>query len=1047
MAASLQDLCGVQVAIVLANHPDLKKEIFNGKAENYDFTKYESTLVEYDKSVQDKLKKILEDIPYRLRQIIPLNLIPLIGIKMIEWAKYHKKEFGFSFGFSKNFLKSSLFTTKGTIDKEKAARILVRKSGLSLYLRYKIACSYFLIDVVPSLFKEIPEKGRLQYKLKAPETYNPQDEMLQFWYHYMTGKVKSLLRKGIRETPDNVLTYAYAIAVGSRNEVAVLNIWKKMNTPARNSVARKVVDKISLRLFGSFVHNAGFFTFCEPYFDMLGLLFINSDRVIRKRLLSNNEMCFPILKCFLNWPYQDLFIDAVELVLENLPKKKYYFLLHEIVDRFESKFSDTFDYRFLLKELWNQGPQEYKRYVLGVREADEQTNAADDDDYDAYEKSHNYGFLISKIFELKTFNFEDIENVRLILGSSLPEEKVKIMDKQGKNVCHTLVSSGQFSLADLFIECCLEEDKISEFKKSLISTSYGGFIFRKIMFGGDFNLADKILDWALKQEEIVEFKQTILSLIPVKPVIQYFRREGRHSSIACIDNFIKWAAPSCNIEDYKKEYLLQSDFTDSYRYSIFSAEPLEIQHFLRWFFASEKALKTFKKEFAFKLIRNVKECFDIKKGLLFVEIFVNWCEFSKQERQAFTKRFAYTEFVLKRCSEFAINHDLEKIDEFIKWCDLPKDDVRDLKRHLVFNNSRIHTLYSDLVIKGKQEIVENFIKWSELSEDHAERFKKQLALSQDELLHEYKNLIVNGKLKDIEEILKRFPLTEEELKGIRRKIIVQNLSALENLILENQWSRVEGLMKWCFTSAEEITRFKRENFLNRNSNGYNIYFLLTIRGRYDESKTYLNWLKVYGAQKKSDFIRQVMFNVKVFQSVAKLLVEDGENVIKDNLKWFLADNEAVNRFRRAFLMWFAEQAVRNYCLNCGERSLDTEHTYNLERVPVFCYNVMRRTAKSEHLAKFNILIDEYLNKPVLEKENETGSGSATTTKTGSSSGTSSQNKSETDSVSVTASGSGTGTEKRTRTTSRKRISSTSKSESTAVKRTKQKGRPSKKKKV
>lgn len=197
----------------------------------------------------------------------------------------------------------------------------------------------------------------------------------------------------------------------------------------------------------------------------------------------------------------------LNLVCEKIPPVHFYELLHSIVDLIEDdEISKTFNYRSLLIETWFQAPIVFKEDVSSIEA--EENRPLYDMQFSTFTKEgvkfiHYYRikeysklkFLLSRLFSFNPFTEADVKLVKQIASDFTAYEKRKIVRMQGDFICVNSLISGRLRLADLFLECFIENELIREFKYSFF-TRRGNYISDLLLSLGKEDLLDVITNWA-----------------------------------------------------------------------------------------------------------------------------------------------------------------------------------------------------------------------------------------------------------------------------------------------------------------------------------------------------------------------------------------------------------------------------------------------------------------------------------------------------------------------------------------------------------------------
>ncbi len=756
----LKDIAAVKVAVDVCNHIDVKKEILCAHWLDYDTFKSgwnDDRKKQWNNIVEKKAVVVIESLclPKQLEERVA-NMINPIAMRMLSWAKYHEGTFDFSRSYSINFLNSSLFTSHGTIDNKIAAEELVRDESLGIYQRYRLACIYFLKRCIPNLWQQMPEEYRSSfYNIKGPEKVN-QPELVRLWSYYLMGKINELIGREIIGKENLFWRYAFEKAVESGNEVVARCCWGGFSPRRREELvidaAMKIIQNRARRgedvirsIFSNITDDRIVFRDqkyddrkeswipSDYYIDILCFLLseMREDQKVKFFKKDIEIMGYSrVLKYFLDWPYQNLFMEVAKLMWEILPEKNYADLLLKITDKIEIKKGcstrlkhreeESHDYRILLKEFWCQSSDHYKRYVLSDKKID---------------KDHilNQGKeLLQKLFELENFNHVDEENIRLILGDATPEEKANIISSEdNRRIYRKAIEYGRFELVDLFIDLNgLSKERTLQFKKELIFSSDEKYICKNFIFKDKLELTDKFIRWSLNsEEEISNFKKVLAG--------------DRKGGTIC---------GSLIIEDQWQR----------------------VEEFLNWCFFSEEEMKEFKRKLAYTTGTLICDELICKSKWEQVEMFLTWVFSSEKEISDFKKKE-----VLK-ISGVCIHFELikankwEEAETFFAWLGLSEKEIRELKKETLFGDQMFNELMFSkeeddefLDYGSKQEAIALFLRWyltdKETILEFKNYFKQQYdggeITEEDEAVFKDFDLAIEQRLRDL----------AREQKGIKRK--------------------------------------------------------------------------------------------------------------------------------------------------------------------------------------------------------------------------------------------------------------------------------------
>ncbi|KAL7630912.1 UNVERIFIED_CONTAM: hypothetical protein RMT77_018801 [Armadillidium vulgare] len=697
MVSRLEDLCGIQMAIELANKLEVKKEIlrFPNLDLHYNLHHYRNKLW------FEKMKKVLyvlENLPVGLREKIPIPVIIFCLIQSIDWAKFYKKEFDLPFDYICSFLRSSYFTSKGILDEEKAAREILKDTELSPSLKFCIACHYCFADVIPVLWEQLPEdkRPRIQNEIFCNRfCIGGRNKMANLWSKFLLRELKIIMK----ETNDSFSLYKLKKTfddVSSRecNNVAFKKCFGALNEAEKEEAVIFTRDKLNyfLRYFVTFYRNE---SATSPYmFSLQSFLPFQDYLEIAIFFLRNLDgwqlMVFfePVLLHYvlfhlLSWPYQHMFMDVVNQFWELLPESGFFLLLNRIVSLIKNKWSSKLcDYHNILKDFWIQSPSSSKRFFFrleGLNKRDRlsvvnnevrENNSisallSDFEDLDV-------SYIIYELFE-SPFTIENEKIIRLIFSSATLEEKSNIVRLQGNRIGKISFEACDLRRIDLFIECCVPKEGIECFKKELLlfnEENVQGVLFSLVLDnkGKEFQ---SILNWAFSAEE--EIKEWLKNFL-------YRREVWNHclyscKKIKCFDESLEWDLFSNEIQNLKKSFALDArNIAGHFKYSLSKGDFQGIDLFLEWIFSSEMEMVKFKKDFAFEMVRHMDQSF-LSNDLSSLKKFIEWSALSEEESKDFKRQVAFSEKVIDYYSNFVAQRQLYEVDTFIQWAELTETEV------------------------------------------------------------------------------------------------------------------------------------------------------------------------------------------------------------------------------------------------------------------------------------------------------------------------------------------------------------------------------------
>ncbi|KAL7634558.1 UNVERIFIED_CONTAM: hypothetical protein RMT77_014935 [Armadillidium vulgare] len=929
----LEEICARKYSIFLCNGSNLRRTISN--CSELQFKTWER-FIEWEQRVHEHVIIILNNFSQLHRSKFCNKFINLIGIQMMKWTKFHKDKFGLSVCYLKSFLKLGHFLDNGVIDREIAARDLVQDVNLSISVRFKIACFYFLPDKIVQLWKKLSNYERNKYKRK--DLLNNGDKYLASCADYLT-----ILIDSVPATSEYVQTFyhnAFKVALNSDSEVAVKHCWNMIDPEKREDLSqlaiKKLVEKISdicYLLPKSMAYDPELFLYFEPCVEIFKFIYHELEPQQFKKLFNQFEIG-KVLEYFLYWPRQNLFLNLVNLFWDILTYNRFYDLLLIIVYKMNNSAVWSRDYyELLLKKFWIQSPHHFKSYVCRMESKT-----------DSYTESyHDFDYLISSLFCVEEFRDFDIKHVRMILENCNNDEKKGIANKQGKNICHWALEGRGFKLADCFIESCVPFDERRDFKRNLFTaTDYN--LFLNLIFEENYELAKEIYKWAFDGEDIESFKEVLLNILSFEEVVDYFY--DKPSIGKNIDEFLNLIMSPHEIAQLKLNFYFEvNNFIDIFMYLLRFCEFEVIDAFVHWYFHTEIRANYFKTDLTFILIDYY--FFSPRCGFDYVNEFIHWSKMNEVQRKQFKYGILNFETTLIYLKELVGDCKFKLIDEFINWSEMSDTETKLFKKFLFCDStgglsSRAAEYYSILIVCGKEEVVDFALRWSELSGRELKEFRRKIRIGfekytfdknfdvenvekQDEILSiikwsrsseedltvmktkiilVLKNMLfsrpiqyLNEYLEFVDVFLKYCELNEKEIKNYKIELLLneRGVSFIQKLIKNCKWNEIYNISKWLCLTSEEVRRLKRKFFKVSS----NLCFQLAIKGRYRDLIVFLKWLEIDGLEEIFELKKYDLSPINIYEFIFKITINNKRG--RKHLIKSIKITNGLKGIRKAFL--------------------------------------------------------------------------------------------------------------------------------------------------
>ncbi|KAL7643804.1 UNVERIFIED_CONTAM: hypothetical protein RMT77_005810 [Armadillidium vulgare] len=542
MVCRLEELCRIQIAIEIANKLEVKSEILRLPSLDICRSVWYNGSNPWFENMEKKVLDSLKKLPFGLREKIPIPVVIFCLSQSIEWAKFHNEEFDLPFDYSCSFLKSSFFTSKGILNKEKAAREILKHTELSPSLKFCIACHYCLTDVIPVLWEQLPEDKRPKVENKVFENgfyIGGRNKMANLWSYSLLGELEILME----ERNDNFSLYKFKKTFENdsyRNcsDVAFKKCFEELNESEKEEAVIFTRNELNyflsnMKTFGSNESDTTPYLFplqsflpFQKYLEMAIFLLRHLDER-QLKVFFQPVMLHYVLFHSLSWPYQHMFMDIVSQFLEVLSKTGFCLLLHRIVSLIKNKWSSKLcDYHNILRDFWIQSSPSLKRFFFrleGINKKDmfevftvlgRRYSSRLHFDFELLD----FSFLICELFD-SPFTIEDENIIQLIFSSATLEEKSDIVRLQGNRIGKISFEACDLRRIDLFIECCVPKGKIKSFKWELFNDKE----VKKVLFylvldkkGKEFQ---KIVNWAFSAEKIKR---------RLHDIILYLKQEWNH---------------------------------------------------------------------------------------------------------------------------------------------------------------------------------------------------------------------------------------------------------------------------------------------------------------------------------------------------------------------------------------------------------------------------------------------------------------------------------------------------------------------------------------
>lgn len=365
-----------------------------------------------------------------------LGVIHPVGLQVLSWVEYHNENPHFGANIPDEFC----WTPQGTINKKKTAEVCVKDERVNVMLHYHLACSYCVENDIVKLWSEIPEdrKKRYYYNKEDPEKVL-HDTLVLCCTYDMEGEISKLdnFAQSRLKRRCSPYRWAFEYAAECGNKAALEYFLEKLRTNEREECLIAAAGIVAMRRF----HSPRKFLFFPKNHYIEALCFLLSQMGDEQQAEVFKKNPSQLLGCFLDWPWQSLFLETASRMFHLLTEENYHSLLKIIVARVLDSSKD-YNYQNLFREFWNESPDTHKKSYIRICVSD--------------------STLLKELLKI-----DDKENVKLILGSATLKEKKEILySDEGMEICKYLHDRKKSDLLKFFVqECDSSKDAMIKFNK------------------------------------------------------------------------------------------------------------------------------------------------------------------------------------------------------------------------------------------------------------------------------------------------------------------------------------------------------------------------------------------------------------------------------------------------------------------------------------------------------------------------------------------------------------------------------------------------------
>ncbi|GFT31230.1 uncharacterized protein NPIL_70571 [Nephila pilipes] len=259
-------------------------------------------------------KKLPDNVYSRPLQQKIMSFMKPISYEVEMWKEQHETFTGKQIG--QRIMNKFHWKTDGTIDRLKTASSLIQSDVLQMRHRFRLACNYWQEKSVLSIWEQM-SAGLRDYFCKIEMYDIPESE---------------------RSSNINVIEW-----IRWHTQIGLLP--QKLTPDERLEIISRVLDRNS-----------------DDHSSRFCVLLMPADQ--RPEVIQKNP--YKVLKSFLFWPGQRMFIEMAHLVKnDDLEDYQFFDLLHIIIHQKILCNWDDFDYFELIREFWSLIPYKCKEFFEG----------------------------------------------------------------------------------------------------------------------------------------------------------------------------------------------------------------------------------------------------------------------------------------------------------------------------------------------------------------------------------------------------------------------------------------------------------------------------------------------------------------------------------------------------------------------------------------------------------------------------------------------------------------------------------------------------------
>ncbi|KAF8773124.1 uncharacterized protein LOC129985319 [Argiope bruennichi] len=226
------------------------------------------------------------------------------------------------------------WTKQLTIDRPKTARILIETKKFDAAVCFILACKYCFVEDALQLWSDMTAEQKVFVaSLKRIPRYSP----LETW-----------IRDSESEAQKDVMTFSTYV------ELRQLPLDEHMIRAILPTKSPEVQKQILINV----VANTSIYEY-QPHFKLK--CFQQLGKEMQEEILKIHS--FIVLRCLLAWPFESNFLAVADNTRNNLSPRNFCLILETFILRLENYEWQNFELAQILKEFWDESPQNMKDYA------------------------------------------------------------------------------------------------------------------------------------------------------------------------------------------------------------------------------------------------------------------------------------------------------------------------------------------------------------------------------------------------------------------------------------------------------------------------------------------------------------------------------------------------------------------------------------------------------------------------------------------------------------------------------------------------------------